>query len=188
MATTTRPRKAVKRAAVKVASKKRAAAKKGSGRTNTGPAKKSASSARRTTKKTQKRNVTPPTRELNEHGFVDGSDSALMVELMLEGGFDRREVNDKIAEQLEDTTTRAGNQKNIPSLISGLLARLEERGYTVESHWRLVPPDEKAVKGVERRSGRKSPVAPPKKRGSARKPGRKTAPAKKRAAKKRARR
>lgn len=77
----------------------------------------------------------------NEHGFRIGSDSAVIVDIMLKGALDRQDVNDKVAEAIE-LKTRNGNRKNIPSLVSGLLGRLEERGYYIESYWRLVPPEE----------------------------------------------
>lgn len=80
-------------------------------------------------------------RGMNAHGFRNGSDSAKIVDIMVEGGLDRQDINDKVAEVI-DPHTRSGRQKNIPSLISGLLARLEERGYKIESSWRLIPPSD----------------------------------------------
>lgn len=78
-------------------------------------------------------------RGMNSHGFRNGSDSATIVDILVAGGLDRQDINDKVAAAI-GTETRTGRTKNIPSLISGLLARLEERGYTVESSWRVVPP------------------------------------------------
>lgn len=78
--------------------------------------------------------------DLNEHGFRIGSDSAVIVNILLNGGTDRQELNRKVAEAI-DPVTRGGREKNIPSMISMLLSRLEARGYKVESTWRLVPPD-----------------------------------------------
>ena len=78
-------------------------------------------------------------RGMNAHGFRNGSDSATIVDILVAGGLDRQDINDKVAAAI-GTETRTGRTKNIPSLISGLLARLEERGYTVESSWRVVPP------------------------------------------------
>lgn len=88
----------------------------------------------KTTNKRQPRGMT-------SHGFRNGSDSAIIVDLLVAGGLDRQDINDKVAE-LINPQTKSGRQKNIPSLISGLLARLEERGYRIESSWRLVPPSE----------------------------------------------
>lgn len=78
-------------------------------------------------------------KSMTVHGFREGSDSAIIVEILVQGGVDRQEINDKIAAAI-NTQTRSGRQKNIPSLVSGLLARLEKRGYRIESHWRVVPP------------------------------------------------
>lgn len=78
-------------------------------------------------------------REYDEHGFVIGSDSSRIASIMLEGGESRSEINEKIATALAGPT-RYGNDKNVSSLVSGLLGRLKEKGYTVESSWRLVPP------------------------------------------------
>jgi len=87
---------------------------------------------------------------INEHGFRVGNDSARIVDILIAGGVDRQDVTDRIVDAI-GTKTRNGGSKNIPSLVSGLLARLEERGYYIESSWRLVPPSEshgnrKAVK------------------------------------------
>jgi hypothetical protein len=76
---------------------------------------------------------------MTKHGFRVGSDSAIIVDLLVAGGLDRQDINEKVAAAI-NPVTRSGRNKNIPSLISGLLARLEERGYTIESSWRLVPP------------------------------------------------
>lgn len=78
-------------------------------------------------------------RGTNEHGFRIGSESATIVEILLAGGKDRQDINQQVAEAI-NIHTRNGRIKNIPSLISGLLHRLEERGYEVESTWRVVPP------------------------------------------------
>lgn len=79
---------------------------------------------------------------LTRHGFRVGSDSAIIVNILVQGGLDRQDINDKVANAI-DLRTRNGKTKNIPSLISGLLARLEERGYYIESSWRVVPPPKK---------------------------------------------
>jgi hypothetical protein len=76
---------------------------------------------------------------MTAHGFREGSDSAIIVDILVAGGLDRQEINDKIAAAI-NTQTRSGRSKNIPSLVSGLLSRLEQRGYTVESSWRVIPP------------------------------------------------
>jgi hypothetical protein len=76
---------------------------------------------------------------LDAHGFRVGSDSSKIVEIMLAGGIDRQDINDKVAAAI-DPLTKNGRKKNIPSLISGLIGRLEDRGYFQESEWRLIAP------------------------------------------------
>lgn len=78
-------------------------------------------------------------RGMTAHGFRNGSDSAIIVDILVQGGLDRQDINERVAAAI-GTETRSGRTKNIPSLISGLLARLEERGYHIESTWRVVPP------------------------------------------------
>lgn len=84
-----------------------------------------------------------PRGEFDEHGFRVGTDSSIIAAELLEGGYDRDDINDRVAELLPETTTRSGNDKQVPSLVSGILKRLQERGYTVESSWQLVPPTSK---------------------------------------------
>lgn len=76
---------------------------------------------------------------MTEHGFRNGSDSAIIVGILIDGGLDRQDINERVAKAI-NPQTKSGRTKNIPSLISGLLARLEERGYYIESSWRLVAP------------------------------------------------
>jgi outer membrane biosynthesis protein TonB len=96
-----------------------------------------------------KESKTKTPRGLDAHGFRVGSDSSKIVEIMLAGGIDRQDINDKVSAAIEpmtrvrtlpDGSTTGGRKKNIPSLISGLIGRLEDRGYFQESEWRLVPP------------------------------------------------
>lgn len=113
-----------------------------------------ASTKSTTTKKASKssgtsaKERTPSTREFDPFGFVKGGDSSIIAHALVEGGFDRKDVNDKIVAEIEKTNgieTRGGGTKNVPSLVSGILSRLEEKGYTVESEWRLVPPADVAT-------------------------------------------
>ncbi len=77
---------------------------------------------------------------VNPHGFQIGSDVAIVVDTMIDGGFDRRAVLHNAMEALPTMVTRNGGEKNISALCTKLLKSLQEDGYTVESHWRLVPP------------------------------------------------
>lgn len=83
---------------------------------------------------------TPGTIPLNEHGYRKNSDSARIVEIMVKGGLDRQDINEKIVDAI-NPLTRSGNYKNIPSLVSGLLTKCEEKGYRIEAKWRLIPPE-----------------------------------------------
>jgi hypothetical protein len=78
-------------------------------------------------------------RGMTEHGFRVGSDSAQIVDILVAGGLDRQDINEKVADAI-GTQTKSGRTKNIPSLISGLLSRLEDRGYHIESSWKVIPP------------------------------------------------
>lgn len=86
---------------------------------------------------------TPASAVVDENGFIPGTDSALIAKAMVKGASSRVEVNELAEKAIENKNgllTRSGKPKNVPSLGSALLARLLERGYTVESHWALVPP------------------------------------------------
>lgn len=113
--------------------KKKAVAKK----VAAAPAPKKAASKKVPSVTSNERVSTP--REYDIHGFVIGSDSSIICESLLAGGDDRNDLNAIITEALAGAT-RYGNDKNVSSLVSGLLSRLRDRGYTVESTWRLVAP------------------------------------------------
>lgn len=93
---------------------------------------------------------------MGEHGFVVGTDSALIAEALIEGGTDRNNVNDlaelKISE-VNGLKNRNGGEKYVPTMVSGVLTKMLKTGnYEVEATWRLVPkeapakPAKKAVK------------------------------------------
>jgi hypothetical protein len=133
-----------KPAAKKSAPAKRTPAKKAAAKA---PAKKVTAKAtprKRTAQKVAAKPQTngkrPPYGELDEHGFRPGSDSAIIVAAMIEGGLTRNDVARKALDRLPSVSTRGENEKNVPSLISALLKRLKAKGYTEEAHWRLVPP------------------------------------------------
>ena len=73
-------------------------------------------------------------RGMTDHGFRIGSDSAAIVDILVAGGLDRQDINEKVADAI-GTATKSGRTKNIPSLISGLLSRLDDRGYHIVSEW-----------------------------------------------------
>ena len=108
----------------------------------TAPAKRSARKTATKAKATPVAAASAP-RVPNAYGFAVGSDSAIAVEEMVAGGFDRRTVSHRIGELVSASsgmTTRNGTDKNIGSLISTLLSRLSAAGWVIESSWRLVPP------------------------------------------------
>lgn len=83
-------------------------------------------------------------RDVNCLGFVPGTDSDIIARSLIEGGRDRKEINDRSTtaiEQANGVTTRTGEKKNVPSLTSAILSRLIAQGYVVEASWKLVPPE-----------------------------------------------
>jgi hypothetical protein len=105
----------------------------------------------------------PSPRELDLHGFVPGSDSALIAQAFIDGGDTRSDVNHRAAALVKSANglkTRNGTEKNIPSLGAGVLKALSERGYTIESSYRVVPPADvqaemkKQAAAAKRRAGR----------------------------------
>lgn len=128
-----KPRTAAKPPVKKAAAKKTAPARKG-------PVKKSAPARKAPAKSTGTRGGFK--RELDEHGFVPGTDSAHIAAALLAGGTDRNQINEKVLKKIGGTT-RTGSDKNIPALVSGVLNRLLEQGYKVESSWVLVAPKRK---------------------------------------------
>lgn len=108
-----------------VVAKKRAAAKK-------------KTSAKKTASKAVGGQGLP--REMGEHGFVIGSDSAKIAEVLLEGGESRTDVSLKVEKALGKKKTRHGNDPNVSSLIANVLRRMKERGYTIEQSWVLREP------------------------------------------------
>lgn len=119
----TAPIKSVaKKAPAKVAAKKVAPVK-------SAPAKKAAGKA-----------PASASQEFTVHGYRVGSDSAVFADAFVKGGKDRNHVNE-IAAKGVSATTRSGAVKNVASLMSAIFTQLtEEKGYKVESTFRLVPP------------------------------------------------
>lgn len=80
-------------------------------------------------------------REINPiTGFTVGSDSDVIAEELIAGGESREDIARNIAERL-DTVSRTGTPKPIANLMSGVIRRLKDRGYHVESSWIMVNPD-----------------------------------------------
>lgn len=121
-------------------------------------------------------------REYGEYGFVVGSNSEKIAEILVEGGFDRNEVNTKIFNALKKLTSvdEATLKRNIPSMVSATLTRLLPLGYTIESNWQLVPGE--APKKSKKKAAPAAKKAPakkvPAKKVPAKKVAKKKAPAK----------
>lgn len=88
-------------------------------------------------------------RVYDPHNYVENSDSSIIANCLVEGGESRSTVNEEITERITNTNgilTRGGKPKNIASLTSSIMKQLvQERGYTVESSFRLIPPPEVAA-------------------------------------------
>lgn len=86
-------------------------------------------------------------REKTPEGFVVGGDSAIIAAALVEGGADRGEINENIRKAIKKAnglTTRNGEDKYIPSMVSSILAKMLATGYyEVESTWRLKKLDKK---------------------------------------------
>lgn len=128
----------------KTPAKKTPAKKKSAAKKTTGPAKKKATkkaASAKAPKKTAAKggNATGRSlpRDLNEHGFVKGSNSEKIVDAMLAGGESRQAIADDLRKKI---TGQNGQEVNTPALMSGLLHKLEAKGYKVESSWKLLPP------------------------------------------------
>ncbi len=89
-------------------------------------------------------------REFDEvTGYSLGSDSHTIASILLEGGESREEVTRIVAESIS-AETRNGTPKPVTNLVSGVLRNLENKGFTVEQSWILVPPTQKSARGRKR--------------------------------------
>lgn len=134
-----RPPVAKKKTAPKAAPKKAAPKKKV-------VAKKSAPAKKAPAKKTSAKKVNNVAlREVNEHGYIPGTDSALICDILLAGGTDRADINEKVVKKI-GLETRNGTEKNIPALVSGVLNTLLRKGYKTESSFVVLPPARRRAK------------------------------------------
>lgn len=132
---------------------KKAPAKKTTGMKKSLPKKGLSSKISKVTKDTPKnpapvaRNTNSPKRALNELGFVDGTDSAVIAQVLTDGGADRNDVNDRCREAIKKAnglTNRYGQEKYIPSMVSGVLTKMLDSGaWEIEASWQLVPAKKK---------------------------------------------
>lgn len=147
------PRKVAKKKTAKKVASRKAPAKKAAA-SKSGPPAKKRTAKKTTTRKSPAKKTTRKApakrsggaggfhRELDDNGFVVGTDSAKIAEILLEGGVDRNDINAK-AEKAIGGVTRNDTDKNVPALVSGVLNRLLRAGYSVESSWQLTAPAKK---------------------------------------------
>ena len=152
-------------------------------------AKKTASKAPASKKKTT--NVKKPAsnrgglnRELNEDtGFVVGTDQDAIALALLEGGESRAAIVERLESEL-DAETRNGTPKQITNMVSGVLNKMLDRGFIVESNFQLLPPTPASKRAASRARNAAPAKKSPAKKTAAKKPAAKKAPAKKTTAKK----
>lgn len=158
------------------ATKKRTAtttAKRGPGRppgsknktSTTTTAKKPAAKKTTQSKQTQNKNVKNVkkpagkrggfNREINEDtGFVVGTDQDTIALELLEGGESRAEIAERL-EGMLDPVTRNGTEKQVPNMIGGVLGKMLERGFTVESSFVVIPPTPASKRAATRKANSK---------------------------------
>lgn len=101
-------------------------------------------------------------RELNpDTGFVVGTDQDTIALALMEGGASRAEIVERLEKSI-DTETRNGTPKQITNMTSGVLNKLIQRGYIVESNFQVLPPTPASKRAATRAANKKS-AAPAKK-------------------------
>ena len=96
------------------------------------------------TARTKAETITAPApRQKDQFGFMEGTDSSIAAHALAEGGTDRVAIYDIIRENIESNSdgglqTRNGTEKNIPNLVATVLKQMRNRGWIVESTWRVV--------------------------------------------------
>jgi hypothetical protein len=130
---------------------KKTAAKKTAGKRGPGrpPGSKNKTTAKKTTtKKSGKvtevkrpaKKRQPVEREFSEvTGFIEGTDQDTIALALLEGGESRADITESLKKTLPKKT-RTGTEKPVQNMVSGVLNKLLDRGYTVEQSFKVVPP------------------------------------------------
>ena len=127
-------------------------------------------------------------RELNEDtGFVVGTDQDAIALALLEGGESRAAIVERLESEL-DAETRNGTPKQITNMVSGVLNKMLDRGFIVESNFQLLPPTPASKRAASRARNAAAAKPAPKKKPAAKKTAAKKtakkAPAKKTTARK----
>lgn len=72
-------------------------------------------------------------------GIPIETEGFLIVLELLRGGRDRQEVNNRVRDLLPSTTA-SGTPKPVPNLVSGVMKKLEAKGFTIKGDWKMVKP------------------------------------------------
>lgn len=76
----------------------------------------------------------------NEYGLRPDSDVAIVLEEMVKGGADKHEVATRLTKRFENSTTKSGKPKPVSTVMNQVIHAFKERGFTVESTWKFLPP------------------------------------------------
>lgn len=72
-------------------------------------------------------------------GVAINTEGFLIVLEILRGGRDRQEINDR-CRQILPAYTAQGTPKPVPNLVSGMIKKLEAKGFTIKGDWKMVKP------------------------------------------------
>lgn len=111
-------------------------------------------------------------------GMTEGSQSLTVAQALIEGGTSKHEIAEGLKKVLPKKS-EYGNENPIDQKVYAVEKRLLEKGFTIESSYRLVPPAKGAKAATKKAPAKKSST--PRKSTASRKSTstRKTAPAKK---------
>lgn len=128
----------------------------------------------RTARSNASKPATTTPRQKDQFGFMEGTDSSIAAHALAEGGTDRSAIYDFIRSEIESNTdaglqTRNGTEKNIPNLVATVVKQMRNRGWIVESTWKMVKdpnfvePEESEDDTDEPEEAAEKPVKAPKK-------------------------
>lgn len=72
-------------------------------------------------------------------GFIPDTDQDIITRELMKGGESRADIVERVA-LLLDKYTRRGNPKQVVNVVGNVIIKLQSRGWTIESHFKLVPP------------------------------------------------
>jgi hypothetical protein len=72
-------------------------------------------------------------------GIAVDTEAFLIMREVLRGGRDRQEINDRVREILPATTAQ-GTPKPVPNLVSSVVKKLQDKGFTIKGDWKMVKP------------------------------------------------